>query len=387
MPLKQLQEAVDQAAGITGFETGITDLSGNIMACSVKSRNTSTEKWAAEFAYLGVTEAFVAGYLFRRIVKKSGGDLIAFFKIDGVPAESEPDISIKKMIRLFASTVSGIRSEAEEKPDKSTFFRSIITENILPGDISLRARELRLDADAVMTAYCVKIVGAEKNSAGLYDVLINLFPNKNKDHVILLDDSTAALVKELKEPRPVQASSYMSDKMQQEMEDEMTAIAGTISSMLISELMVRAQIGIGSRVHDIREIARSFREAQTAIAIGNIFENDKTVVDYNKLGIARLIYQLPLTLCRLFLKEVFKDRPYEDFDSETVLTIRKFYENNLNVSETARQLYIHRNTLIYRIDKIEKQTGLDLRKFEDAVILKVAMMVKKYLDSCSNQAQ
>ena len=118
--------------------------------------------------------------------------------------------------------------------------------------------------------------------------------------------------------------------------------------------------------------------------MGGIFENDKHVVNYDNLGIGRLIYQLPTTLCKLFLKEVFKDGSFESLDQETLNTIQKFFENNLNVSETSRQLYVHRNTLVYRLDKIEKHTGLDLRKFDDAIIFKVAMLVKKYLDKAEN---
>jgi carbohydrate diacid regulator len=114
--------------------------------------------------------------------------------------------------------------------------------------------------------------------------------------------------------------------------------------------------------------------------VGGIFENDKSVINYNNLGIGRLIYQLPTTLCDLFLKEVFKEDSLEALDHETVYTIQKFFENNLNVSETARQLYVHRNTLVYRLDKIQKMTGLDIRMFDSAIIFKVAMLVKRYLE-------
>jgi carbohydrate diacid regulator len=150
--------------------------------------------------------------------------------------------------------------------------------------------------------------------------------------------------------------------------------------------MIKSKIGIGTVVDNIREIGRSFKEAQTALQIGEIFESEKNIIDYNKLGIGRLIYQLPPTLCRLFLKEVFKDGAFEALDSETMNTIVKFFENNLNVSETSRQLFVHRNTLVYRLDKIQKITGLDLRLFDDAIIFKVAILVKKYLDSNQNFA-
>ena len=147
--------------------------------------------------------------------------------------------------------------------------------------------------------------------------------------------------------------------------------------------MIKAKVRIGTEAQSLRDVARSYKDAQTALKIGQIFETEKSIVDYNHLGIGRLIYQLPTTLCRLFLNEVFKEGVLETIDSETMMTIQKFFENNLNVSETSRQLFIHRNTLVYRLDKIQKITGMDLRKFDDAIYFKVAMMVKRYLDEVS----
>ena len=140
-------------------------------------------------------------------------------------------------------------------------------------------------------------------------------------------------------------------------------------------------MGIGTVVDSIKDLARSFKEAQIALEVGKVFDTEKTIVSYNNLGIARLIYQLPTTLCEMFLKEVFKRDSIESLDHETLFTIQRFFENNLNVSETSRKLFVHRNTLVYRLEKIKKITGLDLREFEDAIVFKVALMVKKYLSS------
>jgi len=140
-------------------------------------------------------------------------------------------------------------------------------------------------------------------------------------------------------------------------------------------------VGIGTVVDSIKDLARSFKEAQIALEVGKVFDTEKTIVSYNNLGIARLIYQLPTTLCEMFLKEVFKRGSIESLDHETLFTIQRFFENNLNVSETSRKLFVHRNTLVYRLEKIKKITGLDLREFEDAIVFKVALMVKKYLSS------
>ena len=135
----------------------------------------------------------------------------------------------------------------------------------------------------------------------------------------------------------------------------------------------------------IKELSRSFKEAQTALEVGKVFDTDKAIVSYDNLGIARLIYHLPTTLCETFLHEVFKRGSIESLDHETLFTIQKFFENNLNVSETSRKLFVHRNTLVYRLEKIQKKTGLDVRVFEDALTFKIAMMVADHMKDMNNK--
>ena len=159
----------------------------------------------------------------------------------------------------------------------------------------------------------------------------------------------------------------------------MEKLAGSIVDTLSSEFYTHAVVGIGTAVSGIKDLARSFKEAQIALEVGKVFDTEKNIVSYDNLGIARLIYQLPTTLCETFLREVFKRGSIEALDQETLFTIQRFFENNLNVSETSRKLFVHRNTLVYRLEKIKKLTGLDLREFEDAIVFKVALMVKKYL--------
>jgi carbohydrate diacid regulator len=163
---------------------------------------------------------------------------------------------------------------------------------------------------------------------------------------------------------------------------ELGRIARTIEENINKELSVKVVIGIGTVAGHLRELARSYKEAQVAIDVGKVFDTEKSIINYENLGIGRLIYQLPTTLCEMFLQEVFKKNPIDALDQETLFTINKFFENNLNVSETARKLFVHRNTLVYRLEKIKKLTGLDLREFDDAITFKVALMVKKYLTSC-----
>ena len=164
-------------------------------------------------------------------------------------------------------------------------------------------------------------------------------------------------------------------------EKDLDKLANSIVDTLSSEFYTHCTVGIGTVVGSIKELARSFKEAQVALEVGKVFDTEKAIVSYNNLGIARLIYQLPTTLCDMFLKEVFKRGSIDSLDHETLFTIQRFFENNLNVSETSRKLFVHRNTLVYRLEKIKKITGLDLREFEDAIVFKVALMVKKYLSS------
>ena len=240
----------------------------------------------------------------------------------------------------------------------------MILDNILPGDIYLKSRELRFNNDATRVVLLIRIL--EHNDVSIYDVIQNLFPDKTKDFVININETDIALVKEVRaniEPK------------------DLEKLARSIADSLGTEFYTHALVGIGTTVSGIKELARSFKEAQVALEVGKVFDTEKTIVSYDNLGIARLIYQLPTTLCDMFLREVFKRGSIENLDQETLFTIQRFFENNLNVSETSRKLFVHRNTLVYRLEKIKKLPGLDLREFDDAIVFKVALMVKKYLDS------
>lgn len=203
-----------------------------------------------------------------------------------------------------------------------------------------------------------------KTDISAYDILQNLFPDKSKDFVININETDIALVKEIK--------AGIDSK-------DLEKLAGSIVDTLSSEFYTHCVVGIGTTVTGIKDLAHSFKEAQVALEVGKVFDTERTIVSYDNLGIARLVYQLPTTLCEMFLKEVFKRGSIESLDQETLFTIQRFFENNLNVSETSRKLFVHRNTLVYRLEKIKKLTGLDLREFEDAIVFKVALMVKKYL--------
>ncbi len=252
----------------------------------------------------------------------------------------------------------------EEKHDRGTFVKNIIMDNILPGDIYIRAKELHFTTDAPRVVFLVRQAGHA--DVATVDVLSGLFPDKAQDFVLSINETDVAVVKQLNS----NTTAAELEKMAREME-----------KVLKDELFVKAVIGFGTVADHLRSLADSYKEAQTAIDVGKVFDTEKSIINYENLGIGRLIYQLPTTLCDIFLSEVFKKNSIDSLDQETLFTINKFFENNLNVSETSRKLFVHRNTLVYRLEKIKKLTGLDLRQFDHAIVFKVALMVRKYLSS------
>jgi len=251
----------------------------------------------------------------------------------------------------------------EEKYNKATFVKNIISDNILPGDVYARAKELRFVTDVPRAVMLVQQV--DRTDVMVLDVIQRLFPDKQADFVFSISETDIVVIKELSGGEEM---------------TEIEELARQIENSVRSELMVKVVIGIGTVAGHLRELADRYKEAQVAIEVGKIFEPEKSIIRYENLGIGRIIYQLPTTLCEMFLSEVFKKSPIESLDADTLDTINKFFENNLNVSETSRKLYVHRNTLVYRLEKIKKLTGLDLREFDHAIVFKVAMMVNRYLE-------
>ena len=231
-------------------------------------------------------------------------------------------------------------------------------------DIYAKARELHFATDVSRVVLLIRVTSGADISA--YDVVSGLFPDKQKDFVFNISENDTVLVKEIK--RGID-------------QHDIEKLAASIVDTLNGEHYIKAVVGIGTPIANVKDLAQSFKEAQIAMEVGKVFDTEQAIVSYDHLGIARLIYQLPTTLCEMFLKEVFKQGSIESLDAETLFTIQRFFENNLNVSETSRGLFVHRNTLVYRLEKIKKLTGLDLREFDDAIVFKVALMVKKYLSA------
>jgi len=250
----------------------------------------------------------------------------------------------------------------KERFDKNNFIQNLILDNLLLVDIYNRAKKLHIEIEARRVVFMIETKNEKDNNA--LETVKNIFTAKSKDFITAVDEKHIILVKEL-EP--------------DEDYEDLVQTANVLVDMLNTEAMTQVRVAYGTIIGEIKEVSKSYKEAKMALDVGKIFYSEKTIIAYNTLGIGRLIYQLPIPLCEMFMKEVFGNNMPDSFDEETVTTINKFFENNLNVSETSRQLYVHRNTLVYRLEKLQKSTGLDIRVFDDALTFKIAMMVVNYM--------
>ena len=346
--IHQMKDSIDKTFGVI-------DENRTIIACSELGRIGEAINIPADLTF-SETSVQSMGYTFKTVNPAQNSDYVVF--VEGT------DLIAEKYCSVIAVAFMNIKFYYDEKYDRGNFIKNIILDNILPGDIYLKARELYFNSDVMRTVILIRV--NEPGDVSVYDIIQNLFPDKSKDFVININETDIALVKETK-------PGIDSKDIEQ--------LASTIADTLTGEFYAHATIGVGTTVDNLKDLAKSFKDAQVALEVGKVFDTDKTIVCYNSLGIARLIYQLPTTLCESFLKEVFKRGSIESLDQETLFTIQKFFENNLNVSETSRKLFVHRNTLVYRLEKIKKITGLDLREFDHAIIFKIALMVNKYLKS------
>ncbi|MBQ2809638.1 MAG: helix-turn-helix domain-containing protein [Clostridia bacterium] len=345
--IHQMHDAVDRVIGVI-------DNAGAVIACSELSKIGEIRAQAREELSFTTDMTVIEGYTYQHIGSSPNAEFAVF-------VEGEDKIA-EKYSAILAISLANIKNYYDEKFDKSSFIKNIIMDNILPSDIYAKSRELRFDSNDNRVVLLVRFYS--RTELLPFDIIQNMFPDKTKDYVIAIGEQDIVIVKEL-----VADTSTAS----------IEALAQSISDTLSTEFYCRVGIGIGTVVDNIKDLARSYKEAQIAIEVGKVFESEKEIVSYENLGIGRLIYQLPTTLCEIFLSEVFKHGSLETLDKETLQTIQVFFENNLNVSETSRKLFVHRNTLVYRLEKIKKLTGLDLREFDHAITFKVALMVRRYL--------
>ncbi len=286
--------------------------------------------------------------------------------------------------KMTALNLESLVKAYKERFDKNNFFQNLLLDNMLSVDIYNQARKLRIPTDVTRVVYIIE-PQPDKGSSGL-EFVRSLYADSENDFVTAVDEKNVILVKsvdpdeeqDIMRTEETEAETGETEDVT-EKRDPFSETAKMLVSTMNSELMVKARVSFGTAESDIRRVSQSYKEARMALEVGKVFYPERDVVGYNSLGIGRLVYQLQPTLCDIFLHEVFGEKIPRQFDDETLITVNKFFENSLNVSETSRQLFVHRNTLVYRIEKLEKMTGLDIRRFDDALTLKMALMVMDYM--------
>ena len=339
---------------ILGRTIGVIDENGIIIASSDLTKiGESRQKIKEELTY---SQDYMvhADYTYRFIGTQEKSECIVFVEGD--------DEHAQKMCQLISISLGNIKNLYDEKYDKSSFVKNIILDNILPSDIYIKSNELHFSNDEPRAVIVIKFIGTGNYVP--YEVVQSVVQDKTRSYVISISEQDIVIVKE------VDRNTSSRD---------LESFGENIINQIAREYSAKVLVGISSIVENLKDLARAYKEAKISLEVGKVFDIEKPIMSYENLGIGRLIYQLPTTLCEIFLQEVFKKGSLESLDKETLMTVQSFFENNLNVSETSRKLFVHRNTLVYRLEKIRKLTGLDLREFDHAVTFKVALMVKKYL--------
>lgn len=348
-----LQSTIEGLKGITRVDLCVMDTEGKNLASTFEGAE-QYEDAVLNFSDSPAESQVLAGNQFFKVFDEQQLEYIILAIGDN------DDVYMVGKIASFQ--IQNLLIAYKERYDKDNFIKNLLLDNLLLVDIYNRAKKLHIDTDARRIVFLIETKN-EKDLNAL-ETIRSLFVGKTKDFVTAVDEKDIIVVKELR---------------QNENYEEMDKIAKTILDMLNVEAMSSAHVAYGTIVTEIKDVSRSYKEAKMALDVGKIFYADQNIVGYNNLGIGRLIYQLPMPLCKMFIKEIFDGKSPDEFDEETLSTINKFFENSLNVSETSRQLYIHRNTLVYRLDKIQKTTNLDIRVFDDAITFKIALMVVKYM--------
>ena len=354
-----LQKAIDKIKAISGADIAVLNLNGEV-AVRTYTEGEINRDAVQLFAKSGNDEVSIEGHRLVKVKDDSREEYILAVKEGGAEASV-----VAGLARLQIETLI---EAYKERFDKDNFFKALLMDNMLVIDIYDRARRLHIESESYRAAIIVELKDKKRNE--IMDVVKGIFTTSNEDFVTPVTKREIVVIK-----KGETSENY----------EQLDNIAKKLQNAIKREIGDEVRISYGSIVADLKEMSRSYKEARMAMEISSIFFENRSINPYNKLDIGRLIYQLPLPLCRLFIKEIFGDTSIEDMDEETIETINKFFENSLNVSETSRQLYIHRNTLVYRLDKIQKTTGLDLRVFEDAITFKIALMVSRYMKYIESQ--
>ncbi len=353
-----LANGIEELKGITRVNLGIFDLDGQEVASTFEENDVSREM-VKVFADSPADSQVIGNDHLLKIVDE--GELIYILVARGNNDE------VYLVGKIAVSQIQQLLVAYKERFDRNNFFQNLLMDNLLLVDVYNRAKKLHIETAMPRVVYIIEMKEDKENTAA--EFLKGMFSSQMGDFITAIDESSVILIKAL-EP---------ADKAAQ-----LEQTAQTIVDMMSTELMMNVRVAYGTVVQELKDVSKSYKEAMMALDVGKIFYVAKKVNSCGSLGIGRLIYQLPANLCRIFIDEIFGESDPGEFDEEIVSTVNKFFENNLNVSETSRQLFVHRNTLVYRIEKLEKSTGLDVRTFDDALTFKIAMMVynyMKYLDT------
>ena len=348
-----LQNTLDGLKSISRVDFSVIDTDGKTVASTVDSEGDYVGA-VVDFVKSPADSQEVSRYQFFKIYDEQAVEYVL------VATGSGEDVYMVGKMATFQ--IQNLLVAYKERFDKDNFIKNLLLDNLLLVDIYSRSKKLHIRMEAPRSVMIVEAEdGKDLNSVELVRTCL---PAGNKDFTTAVDENSVIIVKETGEETA---------------KAEIEQAAKSIIAALEKEGVSKVHIAYGSMVGELKEVSRSYKEAKMALDVGRIFFDERQIVAYSELGIGRLIYQLPIPLCKMFIREIFGNKSPDDFDEETIVTINKFFENSLNVSETSRQLFIHRNTLVYRLDKLQKSTGLDLRVFEDAITFKIAMMVAKYM--------
>lgn len=354
-----IQTSIDELKAITKVDFCVYDLNGQAVAVTAEGVGITTDLISG-FANSPADSQVIGTHHLLKIYDDS--ELLYVLVASGINDD------VYMIGKVAVCQIQNLVIAYKERFDRNNFFQNLLLDNLLLVDIYNRAKKLHIEVTVPRAVFLVE-TRMEKDGV-VNELLKSMFSSQNGDYITAVDETSVILIKALEEGDGAEA---------------LNLTASTIADMMNTEAMLNVKVAYGTIVSELKDVSKSYKEAKMALDVGKIFYAEKNVIAYSTLGIGRLIYQLPINLCRIFIDEIFGDRSIPDeIDDETLNTINKFFENNLNVSETSRQLFVHRNTLVYRIEKLEKTTGLDIRTFDDALTFKIALMVvnyMRYLDS------
>lgn len=348
-----IQTSIDDIYAITKTEMAVMDLSGNVVASTIQNMNVD-QSLVHSFLQSPADSQIAGGYHWLKILDEGETAFILIAKDGGT--------EVYVMGKVATAQIQNLIIAYKERYDRNNFFQNLLLDNMLLVDIYNRAKKLHLEVELPRAVFLIQTKIDSNNDC--MEMLRSLFSTQSGDYITSVDANSIVLIKAL------EANDGA---------EELASTAATIVDMMNAEAMMNVKVSYGAIVNNLKSVSKSYKEAKMAMDVGKIFYIEKEIIAYSTLSIGRLIYQLPVNLCEIFIREIFGDDISEEIDDEMMITINKFFENNLNVSETSRQLFVHRNTLVYRIEKLAKSTGLDIRNFDDALTFKIAMMVVNYM--------